>query len=71
MKNHNNHFTLLPVLMAISTGAMLIANIIAGGQLSELAFSGNSIIIVVGVILETARELESQMIMRHYKGFLE
>lgn len=32
MKNHNNRFTLLPVLMAISTGAMLIANIIAGKQ---------------------------------------
>ena len=32
MKNHNKNFTLLPVLMAISTGAMLIANIIAGKQ---------------------------------------
>ena len=37
---------------------------------SELAFGGTSIIIVVGVILETVREIEGQMTMRHYKGFL-
>ncbi len=49
----------------------LIANIISGAKLSALAFTGSSIIIVVGVVLETARELESQMTMRHYKGFLE
>lgn len=38
MKNHNR-FTLLPVLMAISTGAMLIANIIAGKQFQVLGFA--------------------------------
>ena len=49
----------------------LVANIISGAQLSALAFTGSSIIIIVGVVLETAREIESQMTMRHYKGFLE
>lgn len=39
MKNHNNRFSLLPVLMAISTGAMLIANIIAGKQFQVLGFA--------------------------------
>lgn len=39
MKNQNNRFTLLPVLMAISTGAMLIANIIAGKQFQVLGFA--------------------------------
>ena len=34
------------------------------------AFGGSSIIIVVGVVLETIREIEAQMTMRHYKGFL-
>ena len=38
---------------------------------SDFVQSGTSIIIVVGVILETLRELESQLSMRHYKGFLE
>lgn len=34
------------------------------------AFGGTSIIIVVGVALETVKQIESQMLMRHYKGFL-
>ncbi len=38
---------------------------------SSLAFGGSSIIIIVGVVVETAREIETQMQMRHYKGFLE
>ncbi|MBQ8509328.1 MAG: preprotein translocase subunit SecY [Clostridia bacterium] len=49
----------------------LAANIISGNQLSGVAFAGTSIIIVVGVAVETAREIEAQMTMRHYKGFLE
>ncbi len=40
-------------------------------QLSSLAFGGTSVLIVVGVALETVRSLESQMMMRHHKGFLE
>lgn len=35
------------------------------------AFGGTSMIIVVGVILETTRTLEQQLLMRHYKGFLK
>ena len=37
----------------------------------NLAFGGTSILIVVGVALETVQQLESQLAMRHYKGFLE
>ena len=37
----------------------------------QLAIGGTSILIVVGVALETVKQLESQMLMRHYKGFLE
>jgi len=37
----------------------------------NISLGGTSIIIVVGVALETMRQLESQMMMRHYKGFLE
>jgi preprotein translocase subunit SecY len=36
----------------------------------QVAFSGTSLLIVVGVALETLKQLESQMLMRHYKGFL-
>lgn len=38
---------------------------------SSLAIGGTSVIIVVGVALETVRTMEAQMMMRHYKGFLE
>ena len=37
----------------------------------NIAFGGTSILIVVGVAIETIQNLESQLVMRHYKGFLE
>ena len=37
----------------------------------NISLGGTSIIIVIGVVLDTVRQLESQMMMRHYKGFLE
>ena len=37
----------------------------------NVAFGGTSILIIVGVALETVQQLESQLVMRHYKGFLE
>jgi len=49
----------------------MIVNIVSGSSLGSIAFGGSSILIVVGVALETYRELESQMTMRHYKGFLD
>ena len=48
---------------------------ILGGKLvpgvANLAIGGTSVIIVVGVALETVKALEAQMLMRHYKGFLD
>ena len=40
-------------------------------QVTGLALGGTSVLIVVGVALETVKSMESQMLMRHYKGFLE
>lgn len=37
---------------------------------AQVSFSGTSLIIVVGVVLETMKQIESQMLVRHYKGFL-
>ena len=45
------------------------SNVLKGAQ--YLAIGGTSIIIVVGVALETVKALEAQMLMRHYKGFLD
>ena len=41
------------------------------GMFAALAFGGSSMMIVVGVALETTRELEAQMSLRNYKGFLD
>ena len=37
---------------------------------NSFTFGGTSLLIVVGVVLETFRELEAQLTMRNYKGFL-
>ncbi len=67
-----NRITLIgAIFLAFIAGLPLLVNIFAQGYLGALAFGGSSLLIVVGVALETARELESQMAMRHYKGFLE
>ena len=58
---------------AIYLGIVAIAPLIVGKILGNynLAIGGTSVIIVVGVALETVQALESQMLMRQYKGFLE
>ena len=56
---------LLPTLVG---NIMLLAGSSAG---RSLAIGGTSVIIVVGVALETVKALEAQLMMRHYKGFLE
>ncbi len=50
---------LLPIIFGALTG------------MHNLSLGGTSIIILVGVALETVKQLESQMMMRHYKGFLD
>jgi preprotein translocase subunit SecY len=54
-------------------GVIAVLPIILGNVIgiSSLAIGGTSVIIVVGVALETAKALEAQMMMRNYKGFLE
>ena len=50
---------------------MLIGCFSDAPVLSGISLGGTSIIIVVGVAIETVRAVESQMMMRNYKGFLE
>jgi len=51
--------TILPSILEMAT------------KISGLWFSGTAMLILVGVALDTIKEMESQMLMRHYKGFLE
>ena len=65
-----NKITLFGALyLAIIAILPIIVGIIIGN--SSLAIGGTSVIIVVGVALDTVKALEAQMLMRHYKGFLE
>jgi preprotein translocase subunit SecY len=48
-----------------------IATIFKYNGLASIAFGGSSLLIVIGVALETGRDIESQLTMRHYKGFLQ
>ena len=56
-------------LAIVSMLPILAGNLVEGVQ--GLAIGGTSVIIVVGVALETVKALEAQMLMRHYKGFLD
>ena len=48
-----------------------IASVATSGTMKTLGIGGTSVIIVVGVALETVQALENQMLMRQYKGFLD
>ena len=60
---------LLSVVALFPNVVTLFTNLI--GSPMTLSLGGTSLIIVVGVALETVKQLESQMMMRHYKGFLD
>ena len=62
------------VFGAVYLGVVALLPIIAGDLMvgvRNLAIGGTSVIIVVGVALETVKALEAQLLMRHYKGFLD
>ena len=55
----------------IAVVPILVAHFSQSAALTGISLGGTSIIIVVGVALETVRALEAQMLMRNYKGFLD
>ena len=58
------------IFLSIVAGIPLIVGAL-NSSLNSVALGGTSVLIVVGVALETVRQLESQLMMRNYKGFLE
>ena len=61
----------ITVFGAIFLGIIAILPILAQFAGLQISFGGTAILIVVGVALESIRQLESQMLVRHYKGFLD
>ncbi len=57
--------------LAVIAVLPIIVTFVTGSQIASLALTGTSLLIVVGVALETVKQIEAQMVMRHYKGFLE
>ena len=70
-----NRVTLMGALfLIVIAGVPMIANAIFTTfsiNFSSLAFSGTSLLIIVGVALEVVRDIEAQLAMRNYKGFLD
>ena len=61
------------VIMIGAIGLSFVAFVpifFSGAFGADVSFGGTSIIIIVGVILETLKQIESQMLVRHYKGFI-
>lgn len=56
------------MFLALMTCIPTLLNLIPG---VSIGFGATSVLIMVGVALETSKQIESQLIMRHYKGFLE
>lgn len=61
---------IFPILFSQIT-TLILVNGLGMSSGMNISLGGTSIIILVGVALETVKQLESQMMMRHYKGFLD
>ena len=67
-----NRITLIGALfLCIVAGLPMMINAVSGGAFAGIAFGGSSLLIVIGVALETFRDIEAQITMRNYKGFLD
>lgn len=61
------------VIMIGAIGLSVVAFVpifFSGAFGADVSFGGTSLIIIVGVVLETLKQIESQMLVRHYKGFI-
>ncbi|HYN36278.1 MAG TPA: SecY family transport protein, partial [Actinomycetota bacterium] len=61
----------LPGALFIAAIALMPSIFLATQNIQQLPFGGTSILITVGVTLETMKQIESQLTMRHYEGFLK
>jgi preprotein translocase subunit SecY len=60
----------LPGSLFLATIALIPTIVLATWNFQQFPFGGTSILIAVGVALETMKQIESQLMMRHYEGFL-
>jgi preprotein translocase subunit SecY len=60
----------LPGAIFLALIALIPSIVLAAWDIQQIPFGGTSILIAVGVALETMKQIESQLLMRHYEGFL-
>ena len=60
----------LPGSLFLAAVALIPYIVLNAWNIQQFPFGGTSILITVGVALETMKQLESQLLMRHYEGFL-
>ena len=60
----------LPGSLFLAAVALIPSIFLAIWVINQFPFGGTSILITVGVALETMKQIESQLLMRHYEGFL-
>ncbi len=71
IRKHLNRITTMgAVFLAVIAGVPMIVGALRP-SFTSLAFSGTSLLIAVGVVLEVVRDVEAQMKLRNYKGFLD
>ena len=61
----------LPGATFLAMIAIIPSIVLAYWQFRQFPFGGTSVLIAVGVALETMKQIESQLLMRHYEGFLK
>ena len=67
-----NRITLIGAFfLIIVAGLPMVISKLTDGGFQGLAFGGSSLLIVIGVAIETFRDIEAQITMRNYKGFLD
>jgi preprotein translocase subunit SecY len=72
--NYLNHVLVritLPGSLFLAAIALIPSVVLAYWAFTQFPFGGTSILITVGVALETMKQIESQLLMRHYEGFLK
>ena len=72
--NYLNHVLVritLPGSMFLAAIALVPSIVLAYWAFQQFPFGGTSVLIAVGVALETMKQIESQLMMRHYEGFLK
>ena len=70
-KYFENLLTKVSIIGGLFAAFLAVTPILVGKYISGVQFGGTSLLIIIGVALDFSRQLDSQLVMRHYDGFLK